>query len=317
MLRPPRKRRADSMDFLPFGEQIAGDTGTTHKFTGYERDSESNLDNAQARYYGSPLGRFMSPDPAGNAVADPTNPQTWNMYPYVTNNPLTMIDPTGLDGEGGGSECDPNNASCVPYCGFDCVGGIGPPTQLPNQLTVNVFYGTITPTTGLPSGILATGPGFDYSWLGLLTWAGILSPPCSPLPGIGSPCFQDAGNITPANDCAFWDYECQTQSQSESQAQPETPAMQQSAVTKLAVGVIHFFCGGSARDEMISSMRDDATGGAIVGAGGGFIGGEAFFGVGGFPGAVLGGYLGGVLGGARGIVDGFETVTVCSVLGVY
>lgn len=29
------------MDFLPFGEQIAGDSGSTHKFTGKERDSES------------------------------------------------------------------------------------------------------------------------------------------------------------------------------------------------------------------------------------------------------------------------------------
>ena len=31
----------DAMDFLPFGEQIAGSSTTTHKFTGYERDSRS------------------------------------------------------------------------------------------------------------------------------------------------------------------------------------------------------------------------------------------------------------------------------------
>ena len=35
------------MDFLPFGEQIAGGTGTTQKFTGYERDGETSLDYAR------------------------------------------------------------------------------------------------------------------------------------------------------------------------------------------------------------------------------------------------------------------------------
>jgi hypothetical protein len=40
----------DSMDYLPFGEQIAGASGIRHKFTGKERDPESNLDNFEARY---------------------------------------------------------------------------------------------------------------------------------------------------------------------------------------------------------------------------------------------------------------------------
>ena len=31
----------------------------SYKFTGKERDSESNLDYFGARYYGSSLGRFM------------------------------------------------------------------------------------------------------------------------------------------------------------------------------------------------------------------------------------------------------------------
>jgi RHS repeat-associated protein len=50
------------------------------KFTAKERDSETGNDNFKARYYGSSLGRFMTPDPLGNFVADPTNPQSWNMY---------------------------------------------------------------------------------------------------------------------------------------------------------------------------------------------------------------------------------------------
>ena len=46
----------DNLDYLPFGEQIAGDTGTTHKFTGKERDSESSLDNVGFRNYASTMG---------------------------------------------------------------------------------------------------------------------------------------------------------------------------------------------------------------------------------------------------------------------
>ncbi len=58
------------------------------KFTGKERDSESGLDNFTARYFGSTIGRFMSPDPMGG---HPEDPQTLNKYAYVRNNPTTLI----------------------------------------------------------------------------------------------------------------------------------------------------------------------------------------------------------------------------------
>jgi RHS repeat-associated protein len=85
-------------DYAPFGEaNPCGDnSGTTLKFTGKERDSESGLDNFGARYDSSSLGRFMSPDP-NNAGAFLDAPQSWNAYSYVLNNPLNAIDPTGLD----------------------------------------------------------------------------------------------------------------------------------------------------------------------------------------------------------------------------
>jgi RHS repeat-associated protein len=66
-------------------------------FTGKERDTESGLDYFGARYYGSSMGRFMSPDPGWMLQADVSNPQTLNMYSYVLNNPLRFIDPTGLE----------------------------------------------------------------------------------------------------------------------------------------------------------------------------------------------------------------------------
>jgi len=86
----------DSLDFLPYGEQLAGDTGTTHKFTGKERDPESGLDFFGARYFGSSLGRFTTPD-APFADQHSGNPQTWNLYAYGRNNPLGGIDTNGRE----------------------------------------------------------------------------------------------------------------------------------------------------------------------------------------------------------------------------
>jgi hypothetical protein len=43
------------------------------------------------------MGRFLSPDPSGLAYADPTNPQSLNLYSYVLNNPLHNIDPSGME----------------------------------------------------------------------------------------------------------------------------------------------------------------------------------------------------------------------------
>jgi hypothetical protein len=43
------------------------------------------------------MGRFMSPDPSQLAYADPTNPQSFNLYSYAWNNPLVNTDPSGLE----------------------------------------------------------------------------------------------------------------------------------------------------------------------------------------------------------------------------
>ena len=66
---------------------------TEHHFTGKERDTESGLDYFGARYYGSNMGRMMSPD--SGVDQHPEDPQTWNLYSYGRNNPLAFVDPTG------------------------------------------------------------------------------------------------------------------------------------------------------------------------------------------------------------------------------
>src|SRR5579859_5296560 len=85
----------DVSDYYPFGgERIWQSNSTnTRKFTSKERDSESGLDNFGARYDSSSMGRFMSPDPLGGRMIDP---QTLNKYSYTRNNPVNLIDPTGL-----------------------------------------------------------------------------------------------------------------------------------------------------------------------------------------------------------------------------
>jgi uncharacterized protein RhaS with RHS repeats len=53
------------------------------------------LDYFGARYFSGAQGRFTSPDPILSS-GRPDNPQTWNQYAYVLNNPLRYTDPYGL-----------------------------------------------------------------------------------------------------------------------------------------------------------------------------------------------------------------------------
>jgi RHS repeat-associated protein len=86
---------------LPYGDgqttvNYYGSDDTEHHFTGKERDPESGNDYFGARYYSSNMGRWMSPDPKAPSAKTLMNPQKWNKYNYVLNNPLSMFDPDGL-----------------------------------------------------------------------------------------------------------------------------------------------------------------------------------------------------------------------------
>src|SRR2546423_2650237 len=104
-------------DYLPYGEELQAGTGgrtTTQgysaidnvrqKFTGYERDAETNLDYAQARYYANAQGRFTSADPLSIDMKRLPDPQQLNIYTYARNNPLKFTDPSGLDVTLGGTQ---------------------------------------------------------------------------------------------------------------------------------------------------------------------------------------------------------------------
>jgi RHS repeat-associated protein len=99
-------------DYLPYGWEIyTGITSRTtaqgysaspstlatptQRFTGKERDTlETGLDYFGARYFSPGQGRFTSAD-APFADQQTEDPQSWNLYGYVRNRPLALVDETG------------------------------------------------------------------------------------------------------------------------------------------------------------------------------------------------------------------------------
>jgi RHS repeat-associated protein len=86
----------EDYDYLPFGEpwgtpQVPEARG----FAGKERDPAGSLDYFGARYYASGSGRFTTVDPYLDLQKAFVDPQQWNRYTYVRNNPLRYVDPDG------------------------------------------------------------------------------------------------------------------------------------------------------------------------------------------------------------------------------
>jgi len=93
-------------DYLPFGEEINSGIGLRTSGQGYggsdfnrlkyaqtERDDVTKQDHTWFRKYDSLSGRFTSPDPLNGNIR---NPQSLNHYSYSINDPVNLMDPTGL-----------------------------------------------------------------------------------------------------------------------------------------------------------------------------------------------------------------------------
>jgi RHS repeat-associated protein len=112
----------------------------------WDISNASNTDHFGSREYAKTQARWLTPDPAGLAVVNPWNPQTWNRYAYALNNPVSLRDPSGLvtpicedagdSGDGGGCNDDGgsgdlwNNGDvsgtlCGVQYSFDDCGGMG------------------------------------------------------------------------------------------------------------------------------------------------------------------------------------------------
>lgn len=77
-----------------------GLASTTRGFTGHEMlDDGLDVIHMNGRIYDPTLGRFLQPDPV---IQSPDNPQNWNAYSYVFNNPYKYTDPSGMSASGFG-----------------------------------------------------------------------------------------------------------------------------------------------------------------------------------------------------------------------
>jgi RHS repeat-associated protein len=98
--------------YLPFGveatkllqeKSVNFDHESKLKYTGHERDylggelveNTNYLDYMHARYFNPNFGRFLSVDPVLDMKEAMTEPQNWNRYAYVSNNPMKYLDPDG------------------------------------------------------------------------------------------------------------------------------------------------------------------------------------------------------------------------------
>jgi RHS repeat-associated protein len=79
---------------LPFGTSIDAETSGTsnQRFTSYDRSDSTGLDYAVNRTYNAGQSRFTQVDPIGMASASIGNPQSLNMYAYITNNPIDFVE---------------------------------------------------------------------------------------------------------------------------------------------------------------------------------------------------------------------------------
>jgi RHS repeat-associated protein len=139
----------DSCTNLPFGDGT-NNCGLWY-FAGLMSDPWDTLNTSATRSQSPTSGRWLTPDPAGLAAMDLSNPQTWNRYAYVTNNPVSFTDPTGLDedDDGGGNG--------------DIYTGSSPGFINPGNPTSFQLWGSL-PTVG--GSLRNTSAANEAAWLG-------------------------------------------------------------------------------------------------------------------------------------------------------
>jgi RHS repeat-associated protein len=171
LLTTPTRTVYKDVAYAPYGENYASSGALWDlSFTGQTQDEQSLTYDFLFRDYSAISGRWYSPDPAGLAAVDPSNPQTWNRYAYAGNSPLDTVDPLGLDygpviGDDGGGGCYPFDPFCF---GCDIAFNCFPPIPIPGPVggTYEGPYGGPPPapqrrggvwanneTLGLPKGL--------------------------------------------------------------------------------------------------------------------------------------------------------------------
>jgi len=86
----------NTYEYDPWGEVLSANetVDNPYRYAGYRYDTETELYYLQHRYYDAGICRFLTRDPY---PANLKLPQTLNFYAYCINNPINLIDPSGLD----------------------------------------------------------------------------------------------------------------------------------------------------------------------------------------------------------------------------
>lgn len=89
-------QRIQHHEYSAFGRDRFTESSTgfplSRRYTGQVLDEDTGLYYYNARYYDPQLARFIQPD---SIIPDLGNPQSYNRYSYVLNNPLRYTDPNG------------------------------------------------------------------------------------------------------------------------------------------------------------------------------------------------------------------------------
>jgi RHS repeat-associated protein len=88
--------------YAPFGETYYEAGTPDRSFTGQDQDVVTGSGGTGVydylfRKYDPSAGRWLSPDPKGWGAVNLHNPQSFDRYAYVENDPLRLVDPSGLD----------------------------------------------------------------------------------------------------------------------------------------------------------------------------------------------------------------------------
>lgn len=175
--------------WAPYSESYAGGAPAGDRsFTGQTRETlpTSDLYDFLFRQYNAIQGRWMVPDPAGLAAVDIANPQTWNKYGYVGNQPLSNVDQMGLGPCGSDPECfkqwalsqESSHASAVNQ------GPSGTNWDSLRLMQINVYSGSSQLIDG------------GHPYLGQVAFTDLSNPFVGPSGGLGS----YSGGATTANN---------------------------------------------------------------------------------------------------------------------
>src|SRR5262249_14939802 len=86
--------------YRPYGFDPTSPSARVAGYHSYAR-SAFGIDYAVNRHYDSETGRYLQPDPLGEAVYRLDDPQTLNLYSFRRANPINRRDPLGLDDSDG------------------------------------------------------------------------------------------------------------------------------------------------------------------------------------------------------------------------